>query len=341
MTVYGVVTSYATSLTVVGKDIEYAINKLGHEAKFYDRPIQWYDAKKEFDRGIIFIPFDPIYAPSWFLLQRDYSLHGIPSVTYVTVEGEPKKWLVRDWIKRDCTFIANSNFTKRMLARIGIDVIDLIPHGINLEFLRSIKPDKKKLKRELNAKIIFGTVASNLPRKGLDSLATVARKLSETLPDAKFYVLTTFQGALNFAGLKNVYVSKQFGKLSREEVLSLIGSFDFYICSSYAEGFGLPLLEAEAFGIPVIYPSYEPLTEITHPTANLPVKIEAEDYVDQEQGILYLIHKYNPDDMAEQVEKAYEIYTCKPEKYEKMSNQVKEFAKKFDCVKTYSKFLEH
>ncbi|RLI87297.1 MAG: hypothetical protein DRP01_02260 [Archaeoglobales archaeon] len=340
MTRYGIITSYATSLTVVGRDIAYTINKLGHQAVFHDYQVQWYDAKKEFDRGIIFIPFDPLYAPSWFLLQRDYNLHGIPSVTYVTTEGEPKKWLVRDWIRRDCTFIANSRFTERMLRRIDVDVIDIIYHGVNFDMINQINPPKQQLKQELDAKVVFGTVASELPRKGLSHLAQAIRMISNKLPDAKFYVLTTPRGTAHFIGLENVHVSPEFGHLTREEVLSLIGSFDYYICSSLAEGFGLPVLEAQAFGIPVIYPYYDPLNEIAHPTANFPVKIIGEEYQSQDQGILFLLHRYKPEDMAEQIEKAYEIYTTSPDEYQKLSQQVKEFSQQFDIMKTYSKFVK-
>jgi len=340
MVKFGVISGYATSLTVVGEDIAYTLNKLGYQAVFHDWKVPWYDAEKEFDRGIIFIPFDPLYALSWFLLQRDYNLHGIPSVTYVTVEGEPKKHLVKDWIKRDCTFIANSKFTERMLKRIGVDVIDTIYHGVNFDVIREARPSKQKLKQKLGAKVVFGTVASALPRKGLPYLAQAIKITSEKLKDVKFYILTTPEGRSYFTGLENVFVSTRFGKLTREDTLSLIGSFDYYICSSLAEGFGLPVLEAQAYGVPVIYPDYDPLNEITHPTANFPIKITGERYQSLDQGILFLLHEYKPENMADQIEKAYEIYTCKPKEYQRLSQQVKKFARQFDIVETYSKFAE-
>jgi len=340
MTTWGIVTSYATSLTVVGKDIAHTIRKSGHQAKFFDRQVQWYDAKKLFERGIIFIPFDPLYALSWFLLQRDYNLHDVPSVTYVTTEGEPKKWLVKDWVRRDCKFIANSKFTARMLKRIDVDVLDVIYHGVNFDLVNQVHPQKQKLKQELNAKVVFGTVASELPRKGLSYLAQAIKMLSEKLEDASFYILTTPRGRTHFIGIDNVFVSTNFGRLTREEVLSLSGSFDYYICSSQSEGFGLPILEAEAFGIPIIYPSYDPLTEITHPTANFPIKVVGEEFQSQDQGILFLLREYRPEDMANQIEKAYEIYTCKPDKYQKLSQRVKKFALQLDIMNTYSKFIK-
>jgi len=338
MTTFGVLTANATSLNVVAQDIVYAINKLGHDAKLYNRQIQWHEAKKLFKRGIIFIPFDPAYALIWFLLQRDYCKVGIPSVTYVTVEGLPLRTMIREWVRRDCTFIANSRFTESMLKRVDVEVKDVIYHGVNFDLIKQTK-QTQQLKKQLNAKVVFGTVASQLPRKGLDRLAQAIKTTSEKLEDAKFYILTTPAGRNNFIGMDNVHVSTNFGKLEREEVVALIGSFDYYICSSLSEGFGLPLLEAQAFGIPVIYPDYSPLSEITHPTANFPIDVAEEEYVRFMEAIDYLFHHYNPNDMADQIEKAYETYTCKPLQYQKISQQVKEFAQQFDILKTYSKFI--
>jgi len=344
MTRYGIVTSYKTSLTVVANDIAYALNRLGHEAHPYHRQVQYWEAKKLFERAIVFIPFDPVYAPVWFLLQREYLKHGIPSVTYVTVEGKPIKSMVDDWIKRDCIFIANSKFTQRMLEWIGILPVKTIPHGVNLEAVGKLKPQaeglKQEIKKRLGVKVLFGSVVSDHPRKGLKPLAEALKAVTPKLPEAGFCVLTTPKGASHFAGMKRVEFSSNFGKLDREEVLSLIGSFDYYLHPALAEGFCLPVLEAYAFGVPCIYPSYDPITEITQPNVDFPIKTTREEFKDFRGGIRYLCHIYEPESMAFQIERAYETYTCNPERYREMSKQVAERAKDFDCVKVYSEFLK-
>lgn len=343
MTKYGVLSSKATSLQVVGKDIVYALEKHGVQAEFYDCQITHYHARAMFDRAIIVIPFDPLVATPWFLLQRDYSVNGIPSVTYVTTEGEPKKWLVRPWMKRDCTFIANSSFTERMLLRIGVEVKKVVPHGVNLQLIKHIMREKRKIKEELkkklNAKVVYGTVASELPRKGLNKLAEAIRIIEDKIEDAKFYIITTSRGKAYFTGLKNVYVSATFGKHTRDEILRIIASFDYYICSSLAEGFCLPVLEAQALGVPVIYPDYDPLNEITHPTANFPIPVIGEEYRSQDYGILFLLRDYDPAELAKRIEETHHIYTCDGKKYRMLSKQVSLHAEKFDCVKTYRDFL--
>jgi len=335
----GIVTTGATSLKVVGETLVYAFKKLNFDAKLYPKQLHWFDALKLFDRAIIVVPFDPIYLPSWLILQRDYNNYQLYSVTYVTVEGKPKRWLVRDWVRRDGKFVANSNYTASMLQEIGIKPLATIPHALNFEEIDAINVNKKEFKEKYQAECIFGTVAFGIERKGLDRLASAIKNLKEKLPNAKFYILTSPQGTHYFEGLKNVIVSHQFGKLSREEVLSLIASFDFYICSSLAEGFCLPVLEAQALSVPCVFPDYSPLNEITAKKGNIPFPYVKHEYMDMGYGMLYEIHDYKVEDMMKAIEKAYEIFTKDPKTYKRMQREVRLFSKKFDAVKVYRDFL--
>jgi len=337
---YGVVSSYVPSLKTVASDIAYALNKLGHSARYYSYQVPFYKAKNLFSKAIIFIPFDPVYVSSWCLMARDYSKAHIPNVIYTTVEGIPKEKMIRDWLRSDLIYIACSQYVKEMLEKVNIPVEDVIPHGVNLTHVNQAEPMKEYLKLKLNAKVVFGTVCSTLPRKGLKTLAEIAKMLEKELPEAKFYVYTRLIGENPFTGLKNVFVDSRFGRLDRTKILSLIGSFDYYLCPSYAEGFGLPLLEAHALGIPVICGEYKPLTEVTCPEASLYVPIY--DVIEQDDGygIMFTYHLYDANEMASKVKEAYEIYTCNQEEYKQMCSKAKEHAKQFDILKTYSKFLD-
>jgi len=341
---YGIITSTPPSMQVVANDIASALKKLGYTAKAYNWQLPWFKAKKEFEKGIIFIPFDPLIMVPWVLLQRDYMKHGLPSLTYVTCEGKPKQHLIHNWIREDCTFIACSEFVKEMLNQVDIHPITVIQHGINLEtikpMLRSAKIKGSKLKHKLGVKVLFGTICSTHPRKGLPLLAEAIKQASEELPEAGFIVHTKKMGINFFEENPHVGISPLFGKLGREEILKLIGSLDFLIHPALAEGFCLPLLEAQAFGVPVIYPKYSPLTEITHPTANYPIPTKKQEYVDTGNGILYLYHHYKPEEMVEQIKKAYETYICNPTKYEEQAKTLREHVEPYSHIKTYSKFAE-
>jgi len=336
---YGVVTGYVTSLKAVGGDIVSGLTKAGFDAKLFTKPVQWYDAVKLFERGILFVPFLPLSLSAWVLIQRDYNLKGIPAVTYVTVEGEPKRVLVPDWIRRDGRFVANSHFTKSMLERVDVHVEKVVHHGVDLDLVRSVGPYKQALKQELRAEVVFGTVASCLPRKGLTHLAAVAAHTVNYLPGAKYVVMTEPEAADYFRGLKNVSVLTSYGKLTRNEVYALIASLDFYLCSSLSEGFCLPVLEAQALGVPVVYPAYEPLTEVAHPTANFPVPVTGVTIEDHRQGVWYYMHNYNTEDMAEAVKEAYHTYVDDRDEYDRRCEQVNKHAEQFSHVDKYTKLV--
>jgi len=344
MTRYGIVTAKPPSLQVVANDIAYALKKLGHEAKAYQWQVPYFQAQKQFERSIIFIPFDPLIATAWCLLQRDYVKHGIPAIIYTTVEGKPKPHLIRDWIKKDCTFMACSKFVFNMLHEAELNVIDIIPHGVNIEEtsrLRSMpRAHGATFKRKLGVKVLFGTVASDHPRKGLHLLAEAVKQASAELPDAGFYILSKTKAVDLFEENPHIFINPLFGKLSRSEILTLIGSFDFLLHPALAEGFCLPLLEAQALGVPAVYPKYEPLTEIAHPTANFAFPFKTEEYVDVGDGTLYLYHHYKPEEMVNQIKNAYETYTCKPEEYRQLRKTLKKHAEQYDITKTYSKFAK-
>ncbi|MEM2383574.1 MAG: hypothetical protein QW521_05375 [Desulfurococcaceae archaeon] len=337
----GVVIGKAVSLKTIGGDLAKVFRGLGHTATVYDRQIPYYDALNLFDRGLVFIPFDPTYALSYILLQRDYDVHGIKSVTYTTVEGYPIRQMVKSWVKRDGKFIAVSNYVRDILEQLDIPVLDVIHHGVDLNLVGMVKPDKNLMKRLTGGRVVFGVVASSLERKGLNHLAEAIKICNDRIPEAGFYIYSEDKAGGYFAGLRNTYFDNRFGRLDRAGILRIIGGFDFYICSSLCEGFGLPVLEAQALGVPVIYPQYEPLTEFTHPQANIGFPyLEVEERW-TEYGIIFQYHRYDVNEMVEAIVKAYEIYTCSQDEYLKMCSTVREHARNFDIVKLYSRFRSH
>jgi len=199
---------------------------------------------------------------------------------------------------------------------------------------------KSSSKRRLKAKVLFGTVASSHRRKGLDYLAKAMKIVEDKRKDVGFYILTTRAGKNNFSGLGNVVVDTNCGNLPRRRVLSIIGSFDFYLHPALCEGFGLPLLEANALGVPCVFPEYSPLTEVVETGTNFPFMWDYEDIRDFGDGILYICHVYSPEVMAEKIEEAYEVYTCNEGEYRERSMKVKVNAKKSDIVNAYRKFVE-
>lgn len=331
----GVVTSSAVSLRNVAHDIANALRKDGHDVHVFTRLLSVCDAKRMFEKCIIVTVFSPISIPPWFMLWRDLNKAGVPSKLYVTVEGIPKQHLIYDWLRRECRAVANSYFTKSMLEDSGIEVEDVVYHGIDLELVRRAKSLKPPIKRDAD-KVLFGFVANSQTRKGHDRLAQAIRLARDKVPEAKFYILTEPAAAMHYAGLDNTHVDTRFGTLPREQVLALIGSFDFYLSVTLSEGFGLPQLEAQAMGVPLIYLDYAPLNEVAEPKHNIQVPYQTVERIDVGHGILYTLHLYDPVELVKAIEAACQIRSDKVE-YSRIRRAVSAHARKFDSKKLYAR----
>ena len=145
---------------------------------------------------------------------------------------------------------------------------------------------------------------------------------------------------MHYTGIEGVYVDTNFGKRSKAEVLGLISAFDFYIQPSLAEGFGLPVLEAMAVGVPVIHLAYEPLTEFSIPEANLWVPYKQVVYNSFGEGIDYELHLYDSKDFGSVILDAIDMIKNRKSEYEDRKNRARETAKKYDIMKLYPKLLD-
>jgi glycosyltransferase involved in cell wall biosynthesis len=113
------------------------------------------------------------------------------------------------------------------------------------------------------------TVGSSLPRKNRKMLLEMTAALK-----TKWDGLICFAGQpLNETLLKQI---KEFGledrvisivKPDHATLLALYSSCTAFIFPSYSEGFGWPLIEAQACGAPVIASNVEPMPEISNGTA--------------------------------------------------------------------------
>jgi len=321
----------------VAADIAKALRKVGHEVHVIPQLLSAIDAKRMFERCILVTVFSPITISSWFMVWRDLNKWGVPSKLYVTVEGEPKSHLIYGWLKRECEVVANSYFTRDMIEGQGVRVVDVVHHGIDLEAVKRARQLSRPIGKG-RGKVLFGFVANSQPRKGHDRLAKVIKLAAEQVPNAEFYILTEPAAAKHYSGLENARVDPRFGNFSRERVLSMIGCFDFYLGVTLSEGFGLPVLEAQAMGVPVVYLDYAPLNEIVEGRHNIPVVYDSVTRFDCGHGILYTLHLYKPEGLLRAIEAACELHADK-KKYSAAKRAVARHARKFDILKLYPRLV--
>lgn len=66
--------------------------------------------------------------------------------------------------------------------------------------------------------------------------------------------------------------------ISREALSGVINLFDVYVQYSNAEGFGIPVLEAAACGVPILFPNYSAMEDFTDTLGGIPIDIQGKVY---------------------------------------------------------------
>lgn len=326
-----ILTSKGTSLKVVADDIAYSALKHGITASVQIGMMLPVAVARNSDRIIIFIPFDPNYVLSWISLYHTFKKAGKDVVFYTTVEGIPDPSALKPWVPKVVEPIANSEAVASWLSEVGIKVAGIVRHGVNMEMADRVR----KPKTEANKKrIVFGTVAFSHPRKGFDELEKIIQKALDRLPEATFHVISQQEVCERLSKYPNVIADPMFSQLERMSLLKRMASFDFYLCTSKAEGFCLPILEAQALGVPVIHADYKPLSEISHP-GNLKVEVEYVHDVKLAEAVIYRFHEYSADEMFERVAEACDLYRNRHDEYMELSEKLVEHARKFDAIRMY------
>jgi len=339
MPVISIITSKAVSLKNVGKDIAEVAQELGLVPRLIKYPPNAYDLSKHTDYVVICMSASPLLARPYMLVARELSKnYGIPTVFYATIEGRPLRKFIRPWMMSNILYVANSNYTKDKLTEAGFPIYDVVYHGINLKLVDNAKSlsstIRKKIKQDVGDKVVLGVVSNSHKRKGLEPFLGVCAELLSRRDDVRVFIITNGQ----FQAPNGVSIENLFGKMTHTEILAFIGAFDYLVIPSLSEGFGLPLIEANALGIPVIHCNFPPLSEITG-KHNFTFPYEDISVEDLGDGIDYELHIWNKNDFVSTLEEAIECIKQRPSEYEDRKAKAVEHARKFDIRILYRKLL--
>lgn len=277
--------------------------------------------------------------------QAPYIMCKKPKAIYVTIEGIPTKAnLVYTNLPR-MQYIANSEFTRRCLEQVGLTVLDVVHHAIDLKEVEQAKKQgetlRKRLKEKHQNKVLFLYVGRNDPRKGLNILSQAINMLNEKRKDDYILLLHSEPNVKDVFPQENVELISTIGSLSHQQVYQLYHACDYVVFPTMCEGFGLPLLEANACGKPVIHALIPPLTEFTCKYCNFVF-----DYVDTQMvkcGLAqyWIFHKFPPEYLADMMEYALDTYLNDKKQYRKYGSIAQRRAKNYDYHKIYPKLLKH
>lgn len=169
-----------------------------------------------------------------------------------------------------------SEFTRRRLlslCRVNPSKVRVVPNCVGDDFLAHAKPWPTGMARAL----LVGTT----PNKNLERVAEACRDLPLRLAilghlDAQQKELMSRYG-LDY---------REYRRLSRGEVVNLYQSCDLVVFASTYEGFGMPILEGQAVGRPVLTSNLSPMREVAGGGA---LKVDPYDVVEIRDGLMRLM----------------------------------------------------
>lgn len=200
--------------------------------------------------------------------------HWIP---IVPIDHEPMPNIVKEKLRYAYRIVAMSKFGKEELERNGYHST-YIPHMVDTK--NTIILDKKECRKMLNIPediFLFGMIGANkeLPsRKGFEHAIDAFVKFHEKHPKSGiyFHANMTQPGGLNileYAELHGIADCiyhippyEQSYKVGRDQLTKIMNCFDVLLATSISEGFGIPIIEAQAVGVPVITTAWTSMKEL-------------------------------------------------------------------------------
>jgi len=339
-----IITGKATSLVNVSKDIAYVAQKMGHVPRILNYVESPGSIARMSDGVILVYPASPLFCGEYMLLYRDLRVHyKLPTIYYTMIEGRPRKYHVAPWMTRDVEFIACSKYVREKLQEAGFRVGGVIYHGLVKEVVseasKLVPIARRNLKARYGDKIIFGVVSHSHVRKGLDYLVRAIQILNEKRDDFVVHLVTNIEAKRRYSNIPNLIIDTVFGTRSREEILAFLGAIDFLIMPSLAEGFGLPIIEANSMGTLAIHGAFPPLTEVSDLENNIVFNYNDVRFVNTGEGIEYEFHIYDPKELADSMEKAIELKLKYKSELEDREEKVKRAIDRFNAELLYSKLI--
>ena len=196
---------------------------------------------------------------------------GIPAVNWIPVDTTPLSVLDERYFRQSTAFpVAMSEYGARTLEAAGIDAA-AIPYAFNPAVFRPDQADRDTARREagLDGKFTVGINAANVERKAWpEQLSGYARLWREHPGEVVLLARTSREGAVDLAavvralGLPPEAIRWGFcGDLNGPSLASWYRTLDVLCSATCAEGFCMPVAEAQACNTPVIVTDAPPVSE--------------------------------------------------------------------------------
>jgi glycosyltransferase involved in cell wall biosynthesis len=268
--------------------------------------------------------------------------------SWVPVDHAPAPPLVSNWCRQDfVTPIAMSEYGQEVLSSVGVDAL-YIPHALEKVF----KPTKqhngitgRKFIGIEEDKFVVGMNAANKGispnRKAFGENILAFSIFAQLHDDVVLYLHTDQLGA--FGGIKLHELCASVGLkpeqykfvdpylyrsgIEQETLASIYTAMDVLLATSYGEGFGIPTIEAQACGTPVIVSDFAASKELCGDGW----LVEGQPLWDAPQSSWFNMPLVNK--IVEALEESYQ-------RGQEESSKAIEFAKQYDADRIYQKYWQ-
>ena len=284
---------------------------------------------------------DPGTVAMW-LLRRD--LIKYPITVYMPIEGSPMNY---NWVQifhqtPDLKIITCSQYGVDELKRNGLEST-MAYHGVSEDFFQ-YEPEHRRVLRSSvgwDDKFVVMNVAQNVERKQWPRLFEAIKIVASKYPQVVLYAHTVPfdnyllnghdlpQLAHQLEIVQNVLFSGKH-KSHNDSVplvsqnypglVDLYNMADFFVLPSQVEGFGLPLVEAMACGLPVAHTNYGAGAEVV---GDAGVLIEPHDWVINKSHSRYA--NLSPESIANEIERMFLSPSLREKYREKGLARAKQF----------------
>jgi glycosyltransferase involved in cell wall biosynthesis len=218
----------------------------------------------------------------WVLNGKGYDT--IPIASWTPIDHNPVPPAVLKWLQKDnVTPLAMSKFGLEQIQKVGVEG-HYIPHSIDTKvFKQTDKINDQPINDFMgfeDDRFIVGMNAANkssgiLHRKAYSENLMAFAMFARKHPDAMLYIHAdaSSQHGWNLVALGQLLgiptdnmtfpdpLAYRYG-MSQETLAGIYSSWDVMLATSYGEGFGIPTVEAQACGVPVIVSNFAASPEL-------------------------------------------------------------------------------
>jgi len=269
---------------------------------------------REFNSDVTFTFQDiwPVDATNLFTMAAERKW-----IPYVPIDWFPVPKNVVERLKKAYRIVTYSKAGHEELKRVGLQST-LILEAVDTKRFKPV--DKAEVRKELNIPediFLFGMIAANKddpPRKCFQQVLDAFKRFLEKHPKSGLYIHTMLEqkGGFNIkiyaqhlGIMDKIFFPQPYDylyKISHDALARAMGAFDCLLSPSSGEGFGLPIVESQACGVPVIVNNWSSMPELIIPGKTGLI-------CDTGYKIWAPIHSYKaPPDVDSLYEKMEEIY---------------------------------